>query len=145
MLRLWFALKRELPLAVAALVCAAVLWVYVDCAVQIEKAVTVVVQLWPDDGWNASVVGGCEELRNRSATTASVILRGWSVDVRPLDGSRIRGILRVSAEGYERVDGFNREYELTSAQFTGLAETGVRIVRILPATVSVAASRKRKK
>jgi len=142
---LWRALTKNLLLKSSALVCAVVLWVYVDCTAEDQKTVTVQVRLLPDKGWEAYVVGGCLEPRNMTARSVDVTLRGRSIEVRAIVEGKLSGVLPVPAEGYEGVDGFNRSYELTPAHFTGLGGTDARIVKVSPSIISVAAVRSRKR
>lgn len=141
MSRLWRALTRNLLLKFSALVCAVVLWVYVDSFVPVERSMSAAVALPRLKGLQCSFVD-----TGTWGASVTATVRGPSRTVRMIGRRDIVAFLDESA-----VD-FSREFppgttpsagtiELSPDQFTIRRVGGVEIVEIEPSVLWVAYGR----
>lgn len=135
--RLWRALTRNLLLKFSALVCAGVLWVYVDSFAPVERRVSASVALPQLKGLRCSFVD-----TGTFGASVTATVRGPSRTVRMIGKGDIVAFLDESALEFSRSFP-SREppsaatIELSPEQFTIRRVGGVEIVEIEPSVLWV--------
>lgn len=93
MSRLWRALTRNLLLKFSALVCATVVWVYVDSFVSDERIVSATVAMAPVDGWEFGFAAPPCISPGGMVASVKVTVRGPSRRVRLIEPGDIYAVV----------------------------------------------------